>query len=77
MKQTFSKTIDNRIYSKKSVLETKKAFEKFCTVHAAPEDANRVKLRIITNGLSDQDHKQVVLEFMNYLLDLSVDSLNG
>ncbi len=62
--------IDNSLYPKRLVSETRNAFKQHCLIQAEAIQNNRVKLyfEIINTQYSESD---IVLEFMNYLLELT------
>ena len=70
-KSVISKIIDNSIYSKPALSETRQAFKEYCSVNAVPIANQQVKLLININDKYQDNKREIVLEFMNFLLDLS------
>jgi len=68
----FTKILDNNIYSRKAVAEARNAFKEYCSVKATPETDNQVKLLIFVGPNHLERSNEVVLEFLNYALDRSI-----
>ncbi len=66
-----SRVIDNSLYSKQALSETRQAFKEYCSIKVTPLPGQQVKLHIAVKQQYQDSCRQIVLEFMNYLLDLS------
>lgn len=63
--------IDNAIYPKKAVIDAKAAFAPYADFQAVP-DGGGIVLTIKVKQAYISDRCQIFLEFMNYLLDRSI-----
>ncbi len=67
----FVREIDNGIYSRKALADTRNAYRSYCNVQALPLPNNRVKIALTVKNEYLADSKQIILEFWNYFLDSS------
>ncbi len=72
MTAQFVRILDNNIYARKAVAEAQNAFREYCTVKATPAKGGQVKLAFSINTAHQNTAREVVLEFLNYALDRSV-----
>ena len=66
------KKLDNEIYARKAVAETRNAFQDFCTVKATPIGNDQVELAFKINEAHSDKSREIILEFLNYTLDRSI-----
>ncbi len=67
--------LDNELYSKRAVLEAKAAFLEYADFKIVPQTSSSVKLIITMRSAYIQDYRQIFCEFINYILDRSVQIL--
>ncbi len=70
----FVREIDNDIYTRKSLSDSRDAYRSYCDVHVAPLPNNRAKVSLTVKIQYAQDARQITLEFWNYFLDSSCKS---
>ncbi len=66
---TFTRTIDNTLYTRRALNEARDAYTKYCLVRATPEANGLVGINVTVNQEFHQDARQVILEFWNFFLD--------
>jgi hypothetical protein len=66
---TFVREIDNGIYSRKALADTRDAYHSYCDVQALPLPNNRAKITLVVKNQYLSDSNQIILEFWNYFLD--------
>ncbi len=67
------RVIDNTIYPRKAVIDSRQAYRDYCTVQAKPLGGTRIQLTITARSVDNHGGREVILEFLNYLLDKSVE----
>jgi hypothetical protein len=67
----FIKNVDHTLYPRKALLDARQAYLDYCTLKVVPLGNDRVQLSITVKDSHENESKQVVLEFLNYLLDRS------
>ncbi|SMG63368.1 hypothetical protein BMETH_162_2 [methanotrophic bacterial endosymbiont of Bathymodiolus sp.] len=73
--ESLSIDVDSTIYPRKAVAATRLAFKSFCRVEATRQKSTLVTLKFsLLQSSSPETIETVVLEFMNYLLDVTADS---
>ena len=72
MTTQFVRILDNDIYAREAVAKTQTKFRKFCTVKTTLAGNGQVELAFAINTAYQDKAREVVLEFMNYALDCSV-----
>lgn len=68
----FNIVLDNRLYLKQAVLEAKTMFSRYAEFQTNIVDFNNIQIKIKTKHSFDSNLREIVLEFMNYALDRSV-----
>ena len=66
-----SKNIDFRIYSRQAYEDTCKEFSEFCTFKENKIDNQNIIFKINIKGENKNRGKEIILEFFNYMLDLT------
>jgi len=67
-----TRLIDNEIYARKAIAEAQNAFRSFCKVKASPAATGKIELSFLIAPSHQGNAREVVLEFLNYALDRSV-----
>jgi len=65
----FVREIDNGIYSRKVLADTRDAYRSYCDVSVTPLPNNRASVSLAVKKEYMVDSRQIVLEFWNYFLD--------
>lgn len=71
MLKIFSRNIDNSIYPKKAVADARMAYRNYCVFSIDICNNNLPKLTVKVKPKYQKNSRQIILEFWNYLLDLS------
>ena len=71
MKTTICFDLDNRIYPKQAVFDAKSAFASYADVRVVQNGRN-VALSFTVKPAFDSSRRQIYLEFLNYLLDRTI-----
>lgn len=71
MKNSQSRLIDNSLYPKKAVADAKMAYKDYCSFTIESVQGNLLKLTVEVKGGHEQDSRNVIFGFWNYLLDRS------
>jgi hypothetical protein len=71
----FTKTIDHSLYPRTALADARQAYRDYCTLKILPQNNDCARVLITVNDSYDHEHRQVVLDFFNYLLDKSVQIL--
>ncbi len=67
---TFSRTIDNTIYPRRALADTRQAYREFCRITITPgPTSDAATLTIDVRESHASNARRVVLEAWNYLLD--------
>lgn len=66
-----SRAIDNDLYTRKALADSRDAYLSFCDVQVVPLPNNRARVAITVKPQYVRDTRQVTLEFWNYFLDVS------
>lgn len=74
MKSLIQVNLDNNIYPKKAVLDTKLAFSQYVDSTLIPIPGG-VTLKLVIKPMYKEDVRQIYCEFMNYLLDKTIQIL--
>lgn len=74
MRNLIQINLDNDIYPKKAVLDTKLAFSRFVDSTLVPISGG-VRLKLVIKPMYENDIRQIYCEFMNYLLDRTIQIL--
>jgi hypothetical protein len=64
-----TRILDHGIYPRKAVTEARQAFRDHCTFQVSPLGGERVRLSISVKAAHTQNAREVMLEFLNYVLD--------
>lgn len=72
MGQHITRLVDNDIYVRKAITEAQNAYRSYCKVKAAPTSSNKVELTFIIAQKYQDNARKIILEFLNYALDRSV-----
>jgi hypothetical protein len=67
----FTKTIDHTLYPRKALAEARQAYRDYCTLTISPLTNDRAQVSIFVKDAYENDCRQVVLDFLNYMLDRS------
>ena len=70
----FVREIDNGIYSRKALADTRDAYRSYCDVLATPLLNNRARVSLTVKKEYITDSRQIILEFWNYFLDSACKS---
>ena len=68
----YVREISNLIYSKSDLAEARQAFAKFLDVKVVPVSYGRVSLSVGVLSAFQNQEREIVLEFFNYLLDAAI-----
>jgi len=71
----FTKTIDHSLYPRKALAEARQVYRDYCTLNIVPLTNDRAQVTIVVNDKYEDDCRQVVLDFLNYMLDRSAQIL--
>jgi len=63
--------IDNGIYTRKALAETRGAYGMYCDISGQPMGDRGAKITINVKPAHQSDAKQIILELWNYFLDSS------
>lgn len=66
----------NELYPKEAVFDARSAFTSYLTVRIQPEGRNIARLTLRIEPKYQKESRQIVLEFLNYLLDRSVQIMS-
>ncbi|MBT4934833.1 MAG: hypothetical protein HOJ87_07905 [Rhodospirillaceae bacterium] len=72
MGDVYTRVLAKDIYEQKAIEETQKAFQEHCIVRMDPDEDGNWILSFALDMDHNNESKQVVFEFLNYALDLSV-----
>lgn len=64
-----TRCVDNTLYSRKALADTRSAYAQYCTIRGAPRPDGLVDITIEVKAAYAQDSRQVILEFWNFFLD--------
>ena len=67
----YQRNIDNSIYPKKAVADARMAYRDYCDISIEIADETLPKLTIKVKPKYQKNSRKIILEFWNYLLDLS------
>ncbi len=65
--------IDHRIYPRKALADARHAYNEYCSLTVSPLGSDQARVTISVNPAYESDAKQIVPEFLNYLLDRSAE----
>jgi len=68
-----TRRIDNSLYSRKALADTREAYRPYCNVVVQPESSGSVSITVTVKGEYKAQARQVALEFWNYFLDTSCE----
>jgi hypothetical protein len=71
----FDKIIDHTIYPRKALADARQAYRDYCTLKVVPAGNDKVQISIRVNDAHERESRQVVLDFLNYVLDRSAQLL--
>ena len=72
MTAAYIKIIDNSLYPKRAVAEARQAYREYCDVEVAPAVDGGVELAFSVKPPYANKEREVILNFLNYALDLSM-----
>ena len=75
MSSQFTRTIDHSLYPRGALAAARQAYRDYCSLKVSPLGADRVEVTITVNAEYESDSRQVVLDFLNYVLDRSAQIL--
>jgi hypothetical protein len=61
--------MDHKLYPRKALLEARQAYKDYCKVEVKPTEDQLVEVSITPMPEYQEDSREVVLEFLNYVLD--------
>lgn len=64
-----TRTIDHRLYPRKALTDARQAYRDYCTLSMSPRSAEQAQIVITVRPEYEDRGREVVLEFLNYLLD--------
>jgi hypothetical protein len=67
----FIREIDNEIYTRKALADTRGAYGMYCDISVLPMGSSRAKITVTIKPTYLPDAKQIILELWNYFLDSS------
>ncbi len=66
------RVIDHKIYPRKALIDGRHAYKEFCDVQVTPLKNGLVEV-VITPKIENKDNsREVILEFLNFILDRAV-----
>jgi len=68
-----TRIIDRGIYPRKALSEARHAYRDFFSLTISPIESNQDKVTITVKSEYEHQGKEVILEFLNYLLDRSAE----
>ena len=71
----FTKVIDHSLYPRTALADARQTYRDYCTLKIVPLNNDSARVLIIVNDSYDNEHRKIVLEFLNYLLDKSAQIL--
>ncbi len=74
MTMQVSRTIDHNVYPRKALAEARQAYREYCAVTIVPLSGQRVQVTISVKMAYRENAREVILEFLNYALDRSVQA---
>jgi hypothetical protein len=75
MSVEFTKTIDHTLYPRKALADARQAYRDYCTLKIVPVGSHKIQISIRVNEAHESESRQVVLDFLNYVLDRSAQLL--
>ena len=72
MVELFTINLSNSIYNKKAISEGRNVFAPYAEIKFTPQSSNGVQISIRTKAEFEQDRRQICCEFLNYILDRSI-----
>ena len=72
MSNTVTRVISNDIYARKAIAEAQSAFSNYCKVKASPVKTGNAELTFQVKEEHLNNSREIILEFLNYALDRSV-----
>jgi hypothetical protein len=67
-----TRTIDHTLYPRKALADARQAYREYCSLTVAPVDGEKVRVTIRVKDDYQDNARHVILEFLNYALDRSV-----
>ena len=67
----FVREIDNSLYSRKALADSRDAYRNYCDIQVSPLPNNKAKVSLTVKSEFLTDSRQIILEFWNYFLDSS------
>ena len=71
----FARTIDHSLYPRKALTDARQAYRNYCTLKIVPLGNEKVQVSITVNEKYESESRQIVLDFLNYMLDRSAQIL--
>lgn len=65
--------IDHTLYPRKALAEARQTYASYCDFRVRPKNETRAELTIIVKPEYTGDAREVLLEFLNYLLDRAAE----
>jgi len=67
--------IDHALYPRKALADARQAYRDYCSLKIVPLGSSKARIVITVNDAYENESRQVILDFLNYLLDTSIQTL--
>jgi hypothetical protein len=74
MTMQVSRAVDHTVYPRKALAEARQAYREYCDVTITPLSVQRAQVTISVKAAYHESAREVILEFLNYALDRSVQA---
>lgn len=64
--------IDHNLYPRQALADARHAYKDYCTLKIEPRDYGWAAVQIEVKPQYEIDSRQIVLEFLNYILDRAI-----
>jgi hypothetical protein len=71
----FYRTVDMSLYPRDAIYAARLAYKDYCIVRIQPVTTNIVRFAITVLPVHENNAREVVLSFLNYALDKSVETV--
>ena len=75
MSLQFTKIIDHSLYPRSALADARQAYRDYCSLKIVPLVGDSAEINITIKDSYEKDSRQVVLDFLNYMLDRSAQVL--
>jgi hypothetical protein len=66
------RTIDHTLYPRKALADARQAYREYCSLTITPVNGGKLQVTITVKDDYQDNARHVILEFLNYALDRSV-----